>query len=273
MSILNSHNMSQHDVFHGSEDGQPPSSNTPAVSLTVTDAGSPGPFSNSTVSGASNPLFTAGDALEHMGPEDFETYLEKRIGDGIVSAGVLEIVGPIGGQEWIELITCLNQDQTVNMLREELKVPRMVVVSKLLADVHKARDRLAERVVWTEERAQLQSQLSVERAKALEAAEELAKGKQDREGSKDGSKQPLDRVKLEDMPKFPNPTAGECMVSSLQLDRFKVSLTTWLRNLSKAMADGVTTLIDKPDTDLSTITGLFDDKHENFDCRLASTAV
>ena len=214
---------------------------------------------DASASNVTNPLFECGDALERMEGEAFREYLMKRTADHNVVEVVIEEHGTTTGAGWMELLTCLGEDATVRMLHEECGITSMMRIMKLLTDARKAQQRVKDHENWTTGREDTRRQ-------AAEGKVDTAgKGGRDKEDDRSG----LDVVKLGDMPTFAKPQAGEKMITSMQLHRLKVALSTFFGQHSQALSKGMVAVIENYEVDLDVYLQALDQREIMFDGRAA----
>jgi hypothetical protein len=256
--------MSLDNISHGSEDG---THDTYYDDLSATVAGGQ-PLSFSSV----NPLLEQSANLEDMYADGLESYLTNIVGDAEVVSSMCKTLGSPGGRRWIELLSALPDGESFNMLHEECRIRRMAVAA-LLLDVKYARGRMARGVGAGHEVVTSlgHNVLSAEgqHMKAGITPHESRPKNSELDSSVSGVGA-LDKVRLDDMPLLAKLETDQQMVSSMDLEKFRISMSSWMSASSGAIAKGVDLIFRTPSTSLEDIISQLKPEELKFDCRAGS---
>jgi hypothetical protein len=254
-------------VFHGSEDGTYVPTDD---GLSATIAAGPRAPSTSPLSVRNNPLLVQPVLLEEMDAEGLCIYLTNLVKDAELVGDIRERLGDLGGRRWTELLSAMPDGQSFCMLREDLKIANRFVVAELLVDVAHAHARMT-----TSVRAGAAYAIAPGRDAHGQHLGAGALGEGARHTNSELSSSlsvfgALDRVRLEDMPTLAKLEESGKMVSSLVLERFRISMCAWLSANSSVMAKAVDTIISVPATSLEGFYTLLGPAELKFDCRTGS---
>ena len=119
------------------------------------------------------------------------------------------------------MLNCLSSDMTVEMLRTDCGAS-LIDCSRMIAEAKCAIARLDE----------LNDALAEAGRQEAEAVAAHGSG-----AAADAAR--LDRVREDDLPKIPEPTAGRTGVTSVDWDRFKIGLEQWIGGHSPAVLTGL----------------------------------
>jgi hypothetical protein len=256
------------DTFsHGSEDG---THDTYYDDLSATVAGGKPPLSGSSLSEYVNPLLEQQLKLEELSAEEMTQYFTTRVRDPAVVDGICEMLDGQGGRRWIQLLNSLPAGQGFSMLREEFNLDRRIV-AQLLAEFTCATERTAKEALLV--KPLKSSPTRPAEGQLVEGGATLLEGirpKNSELASSVSGVGVLDKVRLDDMPLLAKLETDQQMVSSMDLEKFRISMSSWMSASSGAIAKGVDLIFRTPSTSLEAIISQLKPEELRFDCRAGS---
>ena len=259
----NHYNMSNttyaNSFSHGSEEGIP--STADPIDVEPSPEASVG----------TSPLSSQGDALEHMDARYLQEYLLKITRDAKTVEQVIKTTQINNGVEWVKLLTCVAESETLLMLKEECDITNRISSMRLIRDAKSARQRMDHQDQWNAERNQLVDEIATSREQHVNEINQMtdAVNAATGTGTTAGTGLPnLDNVRLDDMPKIPKGQNSEKMLSPHQLERYKVSITSFIQARSDTIVSMADQLIQDYTVDIDTILANVSPMERRFDTRL-----
>ena len=248
--------------FHGSGDayGSPL-----APGLT----GSTGNQSTSAATGADNSTSWA-PRLEALDRAELWAYLVRVTkGEEVAKLAIVDN-DTDNGSQWARLLTVVSKEDAVELLRDELGIASALIRARLMGDATELMERMDSVRRTAAKQGQKPEPAPPPR---YNGSGSQVNGDLGQTNTNEGGAEEMKRlslVRLSDMPTLPKPTFGQDMISSIQLEHFKVAVGIFLGAHCAPMEKGVNALVGDPSVDLDEIFDMMSSAQLAFDTRCCS---